>query len=76
MKGCQHRHNCTIVVVAIEAGRRDLIPSQRVVQRAFADFFRIEKRRIGNIGYYPSVLRTLPGDAVKLALGNLQLALL
>ena len=63
-------------MIAIEAGRRDLIPGQRIIERAFADLFGIEERRVGNVGDHPSMLRAISGDPVKLALGNFQLALL
>ncbi|CAI8432864.1 MAG: Uncharacterised protein [Halieaceae bacterium] len=63
-------------MIAIEAGRRDLIPGQRIIECAFADLVGIEERRVGNVRDHPSMLRTISRDSVKLALGNLQLALL
>ena len=48
-----------IVVVAIEPGRCDLIPSQGIVQRAFANLGRVKQRWEQDVRQHAAMLGAL-----------------
>ena len=61
--------------VDFRADRRvDAVPGHGLGQRAFADFRGVDHRGIGDVRQYALMLGTLPGDAVELGQGQLQLA--
>ena len=70
----QLRHHRRNIAVAAVFHRVDLVPVQRVIQGALADFLGVEQRGEHHIGHHAAMLRAITGDAVEFRFGELQLA--